>query len=100
MTEARMLFKRLDRESWKQSNHNPVGLLRKLPGELLAAVAKDPDYLRHYDAVLARFRRYLASRGEWFMENVKPNLRGRAIICRYADDWVCAFQYRDDAERF
>jgi group II intron reverse transcriptase/maturase len=37
---------------------------------------------------------------EWFMETVKPNLKGRAIICRYADDWVCAFQYRDDAERF
>jgi group II intron reverse transcriptase/maturase len=37
---------------------------------------------------------------EWFMETVKPNLKGRAIICRYADDWVCAFQYREDAERF
>ena len=21
-------------------------------------------------------------------------------MCRYADDWVCAFRYRDDAERF
>jgi len=21
-------------------------------------------------------------------------------MCRYADDWVCAFQYRDDARRF
>jgi starch phosphorylase len=68
--EARMLFKRLDRESWKQSIHNPVELLRKLPGEILAAAAEDPDYLRHYDAVLARFRRYLTSRGEWFLENV------------------------------
>jgi len=37
---------------------------------------------------------------EWFMETVKPRLRGRAILCRYADDWVCAFQYRYDAERY
>jgi RNA-directed DNA polymerase len=37
---------------------------------------------------------------EWFEEIVKPRLRGRAIMCRYADDWVCAFQYRDDARRF
>lgn len=37
---------------------------------------------------------------QWFQETVKPNLRGRALICRYADDWVCAFQYRDDAERY
>jgi RNA-directed DNA polymerase len=22
------------------------------------------------------------------------------MISRYADDWVCAFRYRDDAERF
>lgn len=37
---------------------------------------------------------------EWFQREVKPRLRGRAIMCRYADDWVCAFQYRVDARRF
>lgn len=37
---------------------------------------------------------------KWFQEVVKPRLSGRAIMCRYADDWVCAFQYRDDADRF
>ena len=37
---------------------------------------------------------------EWFQNEVKPRLKGRAIMCRYADDWVCAFQYKDDAQRF
>jgi len=37
---------------------------------------------------------------EWFEDVVKHRLQGRAIMCRYADDWVCAFQYRDDARRF
>jgi group II intron reverse transcriptase/maturase len=37
---------------------------------------------------------------EWFADEVKPRLRGRAVMSRYADDWVCAFQYRDDARRF
>jgi hypothetical protein len=37
---------------------------------------------------------------EWFQEVVKPRLKGRAVMCRYADDWVCAFQYREDARRF
>ena len=37
---------------------------------------------------------------EWFEDVVKPHLKGRAIMCRYADDWVCAFQHRDDARRF
>lgn len=37
---------------------------------------------------------------EWFEEVVRSRLKGRSIMCRYADDWVCAFQYREDAERF
>lgn len=37
---------------------------------------------------------------EWFENVVKSRLKGRAIMCRYADDWVCAFQYREDARRF
>ena len=36
----------------------------------------------------------------WFVEAVKPQIRGEAIICRYADDFVCAFRFREDAERF
>jgi RNA-directed DNA polymerase len=37
---------------------------------------------------------------EWFEKVVKPHCEGDAIICRYADDFVCAFQYSRDAERF
>jgi retron-type reverse transcriptase len=36
----------------------------------------------------------------WFEKVVKPHCSGQALICRYADDWVCAFRYRDDAEAF
>jgi RNA-directed DNA polymerase len=31
---------------------------------------------------------------------VKAHCRGAALRWRYADDWVCAFRYQDDAERF
>lgn len=37
---------------------------------------------------------------EWFEKVVKAHCKGDAIICRYADDFVCAFQYARDAERF
>ena len=37
---------------------------------------------------------------EWFEKVVKPHCEGDAIICRYADDFVCAFQNRRDAEKF
>lgn len=36
----------------------------------------------------------------WFEKVVRPRLRGEAYMIRYADDFVCAFQYRNDAERF
>ena len=36
----------------------------------------------------------------WFDRMVKKTCRGKATLTRYADDWVCAFQHEDDAERF
>ncbi len=36
----------------------------------------------------------------WFEKVVKPKCKGDARICRYADDWVCAFQLQEDAQRF
>lgn len=36
----------------------------------------------------------------WFEKIVKKQLRGEAHLVRYADDFVCCFQYRDDAEKF
>jgi hypothetical protein len=36
----------------------------------------------------------------WFEETVKAHCRGAAYLCRYADDFVCAFELESDAERF
>jgi len=36
----------------------------------------------------------------WFERVVKPRCAGQVLLIRYADDFVCAFQYRADAERF
>lgn len=36
----------------------------------------------------------------WFEKKVKPLCEREAYICKYADDFVCAFRYRNDAERF
>ena len=35
----------------------------------------------------------------WFEREVKPRLRGRAILLRYADDFAIGFERQDDAER-
>ncbi|ARE88314.1 group II intron reverse transcriptase/maturase [Clostridium formicaceticum] len=36
----------------------------------------------------------------WFEKIVKPRCKGEAYLCRYADDFVCAFRYKKDAEKF
>jgi RNA-directed DNA polymerase len=36
----------------------------------------------------------------WFEKVFKQSCKGRAFLLRYADDWVCVFERRDDAERF
>ena len=35
----------------------------------------------------------------WFEEEVKPRLRGKATLIRYADDFVIGFEREDDAKR-
>jgi group II intron reverse transcriptase/maturase len=36
----------------------------------------------------------------WFYQVVKKHCKGEAYLVRYADDFVCCFQYREDASRF
>ncbi len=36
----------------------------------------------------------------WFERVVKPRCKGEACLIRYADDYVCAFEYQEDAKRF
>ena len=36
----------------------------------------------------------------WFEETVRVRCRGAVYLCRYADDFVCAFERKADAERF
>jgi RNA-directed DNA polymerase len=36
---------------------------------------------------------------EWFAQEVKPRLRGRAYLIRYADDFVIGFEHEEDAKR-
>ena len=36
----------------------------------------------------------------WFEKVIKPSCQGDAYLCRYADDYVCLFRYKADADRF
>ncbi len=36
----------------------------------------------------------------WFEQTVKSHCVGKAYLCRYADDFICAFTNESDAKRF
>lgn len=36
---------------------------------------------------------------KWFAEQIKPRLRGRCFMVRYADDFVMGFEHEEDARR-
>jgi group II intron reverse transcriptase/maturase len=36
----------------------------------------------------------------WFEKVVKPRCEGKAYLCRFADDFICAFRYKEDAQKF
>ena len=36
----------------------------------------------------------------WFEKVVKPASQAEAYLCRFADDFICAFRYKEDAVRF
>src|SRR5436189_5639161 len=62
---ARLLFKRLDPQLWKNTQHNPVKLMNEIAVELLVDAASDPDFLREYDVTVKNLDRL--SRGDrWF----------------------------------
>ena len=67
---ARMLFKALDRQAWKESVHNPVRMLKEIPAEILERASVNTHYLIHYDEVMSEFRNYTASTICWFTENI------------------------------
>lgn len=67
---ARMLFKMLNRQAWKEGGHNPVKMLKELSREGLELSANDPHYFHHYDVVLARFQKEMRTKICWFSENI------------------------------
>ena len=67
---ARMLFKSLDRQAWKECIHNPVRMLKEIPTEILESAANNSHYLKQYDKILTEFNRYMGMHNCWFTENI------------------------------
>jgi starch phosphorylase len=72
---ARMLFKSLDRQGWKESIHNPDRMLKELPIQILERAATDDDYLRNYDDVMSQFKKYMQQKNSQLLGDISPSDR-------------------------
>jgi starch phosphorylase len=60
------LFRRLDRDLWETSGHNPVRLLGSIEQRKLESAAKDDAFLAHMRRVVANLQPYMDHEGTWF----------------------------------
>jgi group II intron reverse transcriptase/maturase len=108
--DIRKFFDTLDharlRELLRQRIHD--GVVLRLLGKWLHAGVLEEGRLTHPDAgtpqggvispLLANlFLHYVLD--EWYEQDVKPRLKGRSFLIRYADDFVLACECEDDARR-
>ncbi|MBD3288311.1 alpha-glucan family phosphorylase, partial [candidate division KSB1 bacterium] len=63
--EAIDLFRRLDRELWEETKHNPVKMLGKVKQNRLEALLEDEGFLAHLDRVYNNLQNYLSGL-TWF----------------------------------
>lgn len=62
------LFRRLDRDLWKSTYHNPVLALGTIEQDKLEAAKDDPSFMAHYQRVCERFDRYMEASSTWYKE--------------------------------
>ena len=66
-SETIELFRRLDRDLWEQSGHNPALMLGTIDQNRLLQIEKDEAFLAHMDRVYGGLVKYLEGKG-WFAQ--------------------------------
>ena len=56
------LFRRLDRDLWETTNHNPLHMLGVIKQETLQKALADDGFMAHFDRILQDLDRYLPTR--------------------------------------
>ena len=72
--DAVELFRRLDRELFDQTNHNPVKMLGRIDQAKLAAAGADDGYLAHLKRVYESFQQHLHESG-WYQSTHQRDAR-------------------------
>lgn len=65
---ARSVMRRLDFPLWRMTQHNAVEMLRRVDPARLEEAARDPLFLREYDATMAELDGVMAGKWSWYRE--------------------------------
>jgi starch phosphorylase len=76
--DARAVFRSLDYPLWRATAHNPVRMLWTISQATLQRVARDPEWLRLYDAAISKLDDARAARHTWWSDRF-PELQGQSI---------------------
>jgi starch phosphorylase len=80
------LFRRLDRELWENTYHNPVRMLGSLNQERLENAANDPAFIAHYQRVCAEFDAYMNAKDTWFSQHY-GHLKRKPLIAYFSTEF-------------
>lgn len=74
--QAVNLFRRLDRDLWEETGHNPALMLGVISQERLNEAAKDEAFLAHTQRIVSKFRGYQKSENTWYLKHGKRSKQG------------------------
>lgn len=80
------LFRRLDRDLWESTGHNPVLILGTIAQERLEEVANDDGFIAHLERVGRSFDHYL-SRAGWFQKTYPEESKKRGLIAYFSFEY-------------
>ncbi len=79
------LFRRIDRDLWDSTSHNPVMLLGQVDQGRLDALVQDPAFMAHYNGVIRDFDAYMSATDTWF--NHKYGARHQHMIAYFSTEF-------------
>jgi glycogen phosphorylase len=84
-TEIKELFRRLDRDLWETTRHNPVALLARVSQARLQEVAADDGFLAHMERAVGELNAYLNDRS-WY-KHQRTNRAGKECFAYFCAEF-------------
>jgi len=84
--DAIELFRRLDRDLWETSGHNPVLIIGTVAQSRLEEAAEDDGFLAHLERVGRAFDRYL-SQPTWFQKTYPEKVKNGFLIAYFSAEF-------------